>query len=155
MELFRIVKSKIRTTDLSGKGAFMAGGRWNSEGVYALYTSESSSLAMLEVLVHLHTEELPSDMYLVILEVSDEAEFEIIESNNLPEDWRRSGHAELKNIGDKILKGREKIGFKVLSAVFPFQYNFILNPEFPEFSYLVNIKSIHLLKPDFRLFGNS
>jgi len=39
--------------DLQGHGAFVAGGRWNSKGRYALYCAESRSLALCELLAHL------------------------------------------------------------------------------------------------------
>ena len=67
------VKAKKRTTDLSGTGAYNAGGRWNSSGVYALYTSENRSLASLEVLVHVDEGELPPDLYVMTIEIVDSA----------------------------------------------------------------------------------
>ncbi|WP_069660864.1 RES family NAD+ phosphorylase [Arcticibacter eurypsychrophilus] len=48
MYVYRIVKSEQRTKDLSGMGAFRAGGRWNDKGTYVLCTSENSSLAFLD-----------------------------------------------------------------------------------------------------------
>ena len=38
---------------LSGMGAYLYGGRWNSPGQYVVYASGNVSLAMLEVLVHI------------------------------------------------------------------------------------------------------
>src|ERR1700728_528676 len=38
---------------LDGKGASLAGGRWNSRGVPVLYTSSHLSLCVLEVLVNI------------------------------------------------------------------------------------------------------
>lgn len=59
MRVYRIVKLEKRTKDLSGTGAYMEGSRWNNEGVFALYTSESEALAMLEVMVHVQEGGLP------------------------------------------------------------------------------------------------
>jgi len=54
MELYRLTKSKYKN-DLSGTGAFLAGGRWNNKGTYLLYTAASRSLAVVEALAHLVT----------------------------------------------------------------------------------------------------
>jgi RES domain-containing protein len=69
MHVYRIVKSEKRTADLSGMGAFKAGGRWNEKGTYVLYTSENSSLAFLENLVHFDLEETPEDLYILEIKV--------------------------------------------------------------------------------------
>jgi RES domain-containing protein len=37
---------------MTGTGAYKNGGRWNTPGHYAVYTSGNLSLAMLEVVVH-------------------------------------------------------------------------------------------------------
>ena len=73
MNLYRIVQNKTRTTDLSGIGAFIAGGRWNSKGTYMLYTSENSSLAYLESLVHFERSCMPPRLFIMMLEVDSTA----------------------------------------------------------------------------------
>ncbi len=54
MELYRLTKEKYGN-DISGTGAFLAGGRWNSKGIRMLYTAGSRSLALVESLAHLVT----------------------------------------------------------------------------------------------------
>jgi RES domain-containing protein len=39
--------------DLSGEGARLCGGRWNSPGHAVVYAAEAAALAVLEVRVHL------------------------------------------------------------------------------------------------------
>ena len=51
MEIYRIAQ-QLYAEDISGNGAKLYGGRWNSEGLTALYTSFSRSLALLETLAH-------------------------------------------------------------------------------------------------------
>ncbi len=53
MRLYRFCR-KRRANDLSGTGAKLVGGRWNSPGVAMLYTSENGALAFAEYWVHVH-----------------------------------------------------------------------------------------------------
>ena len=41
MKLYRLTKA-VYSNDLSGKGAEIAGGRWNSKGIALLYTANLS-----------------------------------------------------------------------------------------------------------------
>ena len=49
---WRLIKAVHADDAFSGEGARRGGGRWNSKGVRIVYTSESLSLATLEVMVH-------------------------------------------------------------------------------------------------------
>ncbi|HUR67480.1 MAG TPA: RES domain-containing protein, partial [Chitinophagaceae bacterium] len=51
MELYRITQEQY-ANDLSGNGARLFGGRWNSEGLFAIYSSSTRALALLETLAH-------------------------------------------------------------------------------------------------------
>lgn len=150
MTVFRIVKLKKRTSDLSGTGAFNEGGRWNHEGTFALYTSENPSLALLEMLVHAEESELPPQMYLITIEVNDKLPVFEIEDKNLPKEWRLPENIQLKDLGDKMLADLKHIGIKVRSAVLPGQYNYILNPRFPEYYKHVRVIKIEPLDIDKR-----
>jgi RES domain-containing protein len=150
MIVYRIVKTKKRTTDLSGTGAFNDGGRWNNEGIYALYTSENAALAFLEILVHADISELPPKMFIMTLEVHSKAKIIDIKDGSLPSDWRVPENIALKTIGDKILSDNKYLGLKARSAVFPSQYNYILNPAHLLFSKYVKIIGIQELDVDSR-----
>jgi RES domain-containing protein len=52
MIVYRINDSRY-IKDLSGKGAALYGGRWNSKNTYVVYTAQSRSLALLETVVHI------------------------------------------------------------------------------------------------------
>ena len=58
--------------DLSGAGAKITGGRWNRDGVPAIYTASSPALACLETVVHLVAGALPLNRYLVRIDIPDE-----------------------------------------------------------------------------------
>lgn len=155
MLVYRIVKLKKRTKDLSGTGAFNEGGRWNSEGIFALYTSENEALAMLEILVNVELTELPPNMFVMNIQVNDEAPVFEIPDKALPKNWRLPENIFLKEWGDKILKERKFIGIKARSAVMENSYNFILNPLYPGFYDLIKVVKVHKLQIDKRLMGLS
>lgn len=153
MIVYRINNTKERASDLSGMGAFHYGGRWNSIGLFALYTGENQALAFLELLVHVDESELPPDLFVTTIEIDDAASVYDVRDSLLPAGWRLPENLTLKNEGDKLLSDKKCIGFKVRSAVMPEEYNIILNPQHPDFATFVRVKKIDLLKVDERLKG--
>ncbi len=151
MTVYRIVKTEKRAQVLSGTGAFKFGGRWNSPGTYMLYTSENSSLALLETLVHLDESILPSDLFIVEVLVKDESLIYCVPDKDYPEDWKKLDNLQNKQVGDLWMDEQKHLGYKVKSAVNPSEYNVILNPMFPDFQSLVLIRSILPLNIDLRL----
>lgn len=151
MILYRIAKKKERANDLSGQGAANEGGRWNSEGTFALYTSESRALAMLELLVHVDETELPPNLFIMTIEIDESAPLYEMPDANMPEDWRMPENLSLKNLGDRFFQDRSFIGLKVRSAVMPQEYNYVLNPLFPRYFDLVRVQHIEDYQRDGRL----
>jgi RES domain-containing protein len=139
MVVYRIVKSEERTRDLSGKGAFIDGGRWNNPGIFLLYTSMNSSLALLENLVHFDEAELPPRMFVIHIEIDETVTIYQFPDEDLPKNWRQPENFELKEIGDKLIKGNQYMAIKVRSAVNPDEYNILLNPLFPAYYDLVKV----------------
>jgi len=150
MFVYWIVKNMIRTKDLSGKGAYNEGGRWNNEGVFALYTSENEALALLEVLVHAEESELPPNLFITTIEFSNNYPILTIADSNLPADWRIPENILLKYMGDKILSEEKYLGIKTRSAVLPGSFNYILNPLFPGYYDIVKVVDVGLLEVDKR-----
>jgi RES domain-containing protein len=150
MIVYRIVKGKNRTRDLTGMGAFLAGGRWNHEGSFGLYTSENPSLALLELLVHNGSSELPPRMFLMTIAVDDDVPIYEIKEKELPKDWRTPDHIALKELGDKILSTGKFIGIRARSAVLPIQYNFIINPKYKDYNKKVRVIKVEPLDLDQR-----
>src|ERR1700739_4951597 len=64
MEAWRITRARKSAEALSGEGARIYGGRWNSPGIRMVYTAGSRSLAILEILAHL-TKSAPLDNYVL------------------------------------------------------------------------------------------
>ncbi|MCO5945303.1 RES family NAD+ phosphorylase [Mucilaginibacter flavidus] len=131
MILYRIARCTY-ANDLSGTGARLFGGRWNSIGKPATYLASSCSLAMLEVLVHLQPLMVPNDFCLVEVEVPDK-HILTITTDILPKDWKDVSPPQiLARIGDDFLKKQEYFMLKVPSAIVPEEYNYLLNPMHPD-----------------------
>ena len=131
MVVYRIANCNY-AADLSGTGARLYGGRWNSEGKAMLYTASSRALAVLEVLVHLNTLIVPNNFCLTEIEVPDNDIFSLDETL-LPSNWRDiSPPLMLRELGDEFLKKRGHLLLKVPSSIVPAEYNYLLNPLHPD-----------------------
>jgi RES domain-containing protein len=151
MIVFRIVQDKTRARDLSGTGASKYGGRWNSKGTFVLYTSETSSLAYLESLVHFNKSMMPPELYLLKMEINDAAPIFILPGKDYPRDWRSPGLLENQQLGDKLMKNEKYLAIKIKSAINVFEYNYLLNPFYLNYRDLVKVVSVSPFKTDGRL----
>jgi RES domain-containing protein len=141
MVLYRIVNCTY-AGDLTGTGARLFGGRWNSEGKPAIYLASSRSLALLEVLVHLPPLMIPDNYCLTEIEVPDNSITQI-SIDSLPTNWKDvSPPIALKLIGDEFLKNQEHLLMKVPSSIVPMEDNYLLNPLHPA------IKKVKILKKE-------
>jgi len=148
MIVYRLAK-EIYANDLSGKGAEIAGGRWNSKGNSALYTGQSIALCVTEIAVHIPLGILPRDYRLVHIEIP---EIDFFKPKRLPKDWNTFPHPDsTQKIGDKFLKGNKFLVMKVPSAAVQGEFNYIINPRYINFPE-VKIKKIEKFTFDDRLF---
>lgn len=148
MIVYRLSKS-VYANDLSGKGAELVGGRWNSRGNAILYTSQSIALCVTEIAVHVPLGILPKDYDLIHIEIPDD---NILEVKRLPKDWQTFPHADsTQKIGDKFLKDKKYLVLKVPSAAVQGEFNFLVNPRHPDFD-KVKIKKKEKFSFDERLF---
>lgn len=117
--------------DLSGKGAQASGGRWNRPGRPMLYCAGSIALAALETVVHLETDDLPLNRFLVAMEVPDEvwAARTVHSAATLPVGWtaRPEGKVSL-DIGDAWLAGGASALLQLPSVIVPEEHNVLVNP---------------------------
>lgn len=151
MRLFRLSKSKF-SYDLTGKGAELAGGRWNSRGKAVLYISQSRALCTAEIAVHTPLGNIPKDYELVEVSIPDSVIVKEIEISDLPLDWKSIPHSHsTQEIGDQFILKNEFLVVKVPSVVVPGEFNFLINPAHRRFSE-VEIISIGQFEFDGRLF---
>ncbi len=151
MIVYRLAKEKYKH-DLSGKGAEIAGGRWNSAGHAMLYTSESRALCTAEIAVHSPLGILPKDYCLISIEIPDSIDIKDLKAAQLPEDWASVPHAiSTQLIGDKFFKEGKYAVMKVPSVVVPGDYNYLVNPLHDVFA-KVKVKKTERFSFEKRLF---
>lgn len=117
--------------DLSGEGSFRYGGRWNSKGVRILYTSVSSSLALLENIAH--GMRASKEYCLAVINIPDE-KIQRIQAKDLPVGWAEYPASEkLTLTGDKFVKEGKYLALRLPSVVNPEEDNVLINPAHPDF----------------------
>ena len=130
---WRIFKKKYQGSAFSGEGARRFGGRWNSKGVAVIYTSETVSLAVLEILVHLETTRL-LDAYLLSSVTFDGSLVKAVPVAKLPGNWRKEpAPITLQAIGDNWVANATSAILRVPSVIVPTESNYLLNPTHANF----------------------
>lgn len=133
LEAWRIVREKHAATAFSGEGASEYGGRWNLPGTRVAYTSESQSLAALELLVHLNPPYF--FRYKAIRIEFDESLAEELPEKELPPDWTAEPPSLLtQRLGSQWAEGSRSAVLAVPSIIIPEETNYLVNPLHPDFS---------------------
>lgn len=136
--VWRIAKLKYAETAYSGEGARLVAGRWHEVGQRVVYTSSSAALAALEVLVHTDTDLLPRTPFAAIAATLP-ARLKILRLSvdDLPADWNAlPALPALRVLGAKWLAERKSAVLAVPSVIVPFEWNYLLNPDHPEFQHI-------------------
>ena len=140
MIVFRLILERYGSA-LSGKGAKIAGGRWNSAGIEMIYTSESRSLSTAEVAVNLDMGKLPSGYEMVSIFIPDDIAITMIPAENLPENWKKFPFYNFtQDIGDQFILQNLYAVMKVPSAVVKGDFNYLINPRHPDFERIEIVK---------------
>ena len=139
---WRITKRKHTKTAFSGSGARKYGGRWNSPGTAIVYTSETQSLAVLEMLVHLDGPDLLQEYVLIGVEI-EESLLRDLDPSVLPHNWRTDpAPLALRKIGDEWAVARSSVALRVPSILLPGESNVLFNPAHTDFARLVIDKAL-------------
>lgn len=141
MRVYRIVREPY--ADLTGEGARINGGRWNSRGRPMVYAAEHPALAMLEIRVHLDLppELQPDDYVLMTIETGDVSVSSVA-----------GPVTDHRTCGDEWLASAATPVLKVESVLLPSSYNFLINPAHPDAS-RISIEEIRPLEFDPRLWA--
>lgn len=137
MNVWRTSKTEYALSAFTGIGATKVGGRFNSVGsppvVYA--ACDTLALALLEVLVHLHNRIVPPDFSYVKAAIPDSVSREILDTDQLPINWRMWPHPDsTRLIGDDWLARKSSCVLLVPSAVTRVDFNCLINPQHPDFA---------------------
>lgn len=151
MIVFRLSKARY-AADVSGKGAEIAGGRWNSKGTAIVYTSESRALCTTEIAVHTPLGILPLDYVLVVITIPNSITIKELKESELPADWNSLPHSHsTQKIGDAFINEVKYAVLKVPSVVVQGEYNYLINPQHKD-SKKISIHSTETFSFDERLF---
>ena len=149
MEVFRITTKKwANTLGASGYAA-----RWNSEGVFVIYTAENKSLACLENLVHRNGFGLDDNFSVMIIDISDKVSVGKLDVNLLPKDWNytdEKSYIKCRKLGDKWILEKKTCVLKVPSALIEGEFNILINPNHKDF-HKIKLKSTEKFTFDNRL----
>jgi RES domain-containing protein len=130
---YRIVKARLAKDAFSGEGARLYGGRWNNPGSPVIYIASTTSLAMLEMLVHMQSRELLLK-YVIFPVTFDDSLVTDVDLNKLPSDWRASpASPAVQAIGDRWIASGASAVLRVPSVVVESEFNYMLNPQHADF----------------------
>ena len=132
LTVWRLITARFAKSAFSGEGARLYAGRWNRKGIPLVYTAESQSLAMLEMLVQ--DEPLRARYVMIEVRIPKGMTIDRIKVQDLPSDWRDiSAREKLQAIGTEWVTKRSAAVLAVPSAVIPAETNYLLNPLHPDF----------------------
>ena len=149
MILYRFAHQKF-AHDLSGNGAKLKGGRWNPPGIPVLYTSETISLGLLEILANAMTLEQLQMIRLMEIEIPTGADCHEIKLQGLKKNWYRD-FEYTQYMGQEMLRSAKTLLYRCPSAIIHQEHNYLLNPLHADFK-KVKLKSAADFYFDERLF---
>jgi RES domain-containing protein len=114
-----------------------------------VYTAESRSLALLEMLVQ--DEPLRAHYVLIPAYLPETVSIEVLDVTLLPKEWRsHTSRVALQTLGGKWLREMRTCVLAVPSSVIPAETNFLVNPLHPDFKY-ISVGDLETLETDMRL----
>lgn len=135
--LWRIAKETpaFGADDLSGGGARITGGRWNSKGNAVVYAAPSAALDVLETLAHLGDNIAIRNAFLIRIVVPAAVwrRREIVEAHRLEPTWTAEppGSTSIA-FGDAWLGAGTGALLMVPSVIVPEEHNVLINPAHPD-----------------------
>ena len=131
MEIFRIsIKKYWENLHASGFE-----NKWNKQGQFVIYAAGSRSLATLELIVHKGAIYPSYNFKVLVLSIPDDKTyFSEVKIKKLSDNWHKmSGYSELQEIGSEWYNKNETLILRVPSAVKPYEFNYVINTEHPDF----------------------
>jgi RES domain-containing protein len=147
--LWRLDREKYVNKDscLSGEGGLYNANRWSKRGETVVYTAANISLAFLEIYHHLDfnnptPEQIAENSSRRIVQLYlDDLDYQEINMNMLSTGWREIETSQdpikptlLQKIGSKWFRSGITPVLKVPSAIVPYEFNYLINPNHPNIS---------------------
>jgi RES domain-containing protein len=131
--VWRLASKRRAATLWDGEGAFRRGARWSPPGVRAVYCAESRALAALEVLVHVEeVGDFVAQDWIVASASIPESHIE--QPQKFPSDWRAYPYGpSTQSFGAEWIRSGRSVALRVPSAVVIGEFNYLLNPQHPDF----------------------
>lgn len=149
MILYRMSK-RINADDLSGRGAEIAGGRWNRKGLPALYLAGNRSTALVETIVHCRYIEDLYDRLVLSIEIPA-GMADSFDTGRLPDNWNATPWInDTIDMGSQWLRSHDNLILQLPSSVIPEEKIYMINPRHSEFK-RVKIAVREVFKADNRL----
>ena len=143
--------NETHNDDISGTGAKLFGGRWNSKGIPMLYVSEHISLSVLEMLVHNSFKDFSIPLSILKILIPENTAVNEVNITKLKADWKND-ISYTKFIGNEFIKSNINLVLKVPSAVIQEENNFLINPLHKDFK-KIKITEVKSFKTDKRFFS--
>lgn len=129
MKLFRVAKEQY-ASDLSGRGAEIHGGRWNTPGYPVVYTSTTASLALLESLAWTSMSSLLSAGFVMMVIQCPETCLHELKVYELPAGWNHiDAYGVTQKIGDAWINSKNTLLLRIPSAILSMEANMLINPK--------------------------
>lgn len=126
LRLVRVCKARYAAFD--GAGAALHGGRWNAPGMVVVYAATSYAGALLEILVHAGTDDLPGPHHGVTIDVPSDVPLERVRPEVLP-GWDDTNERVARAAGERWRKGGRSAVLLVPSVVAaPHDWNAVIDP---------------------------
>ena len=136
----------------SGEGAVRFGGRWNNQGLRAVYCALDPATALLEVAVHLGFEALDTVPHvLTALAITEPSAIHVVAPDTLDPAWLRPGLPDeaQQAFGDDLLKAHDFMA--IPSAVSRHSWNLVFDSTRAKGAYTMEFQENFILDP--RLHG--
>lgn len=141
---------------LSGYGANLYGGRWNTPGHAVVYLGDSIAQASLELLVHADNAGLLDAYVLLKVQIPPRCVLRV-PVQDLPEGWddQAAMNSRAQQVGDRWLHSNASLALEVPSTAVLGGINLLLNPGHPDTDQLVvgEIEPYHFDERIRRLFS--
>lgn len=134
--------------DLSGIGASLYGGRWNSSGHSVTYTASSLALALVEIIPGLRKNSVPKGFVSLYISINNTVSKREITLDEFPRNWEKEKTQNwFIETGDQWIQDKKELLLVVPSVIIPEEKNILINPHHPEIE-KVEIKTIKPFRVD-------